>query len=331
MKSSVKSSSVIFLVILFGGGYSAMANEQKRTETEMTAGALLEKADQTFQSRDYEAARETYRQALAKAEAAGQNSELTEAFAMIARTYLTTDHKEEGRPWIAKAQKTAKPEEALGWSRYLGVRGRFEWRDKELEKAAATFTEMYDYCKNRQLHERAVDAARMMAIVGTPEQQVEWGKKGIAEAEAGNVSGLLGPLWNNLGATYEKMGKYPESLAAYLKAREYHWLHGNEWNKLVADWAVGHAYRLAGDLKQAGQWLRPVLAWCERINEVEFTGWSCKDLGEIEFAEGNYKAALNYLVRAEKHLRESGMPDWDAKGFQKLVGRIDEAKSKVGE
>lgn len=208
-----------------------MSNESK-----ITTKALLDKADSLFNSNEYEASRSIYMQAMDRAVKNKENSELTEAYAMIARTYLILDKTEEGRPWIQKAEKVGNSKEPLGWSRYLGVRGRFEWKDKELDKATATFKEMYNYCSERKLYERAIDAAHMVAITGKPEEQIEWGKKGIKEAEAGNITRWLGPLWNNLGATYEDMGKYKEALEAYLKAREYHWRYGDEKNKLVADW-----------------------------------------------------------------------------------------------
>jgi tetratricopeptide (TPR) repeat protein len=245
---------------------------------------------------------------------------------MIARTYLTTDKKEEGRPWIKKAAAIASADKPLGWSRYLGVKGRFEWQDKNLEQATTTFKQMYDYCHEYMLFERAIDAAHMIALTGTPDQQIEWGLKGIQEAETGNITGWLGPFWNNLGATYEDQHRYQDALEAYRKAREYHWHYGNEKNKLVADWAIGHTERLLGNLDTAAQWLRPVLAWCERIDDIEFTGLTQQELGEIEFAIGNNQAALGYFQNAAIKLKEAGMPDWDSSGYAGLLQKIDRLK-----
>lgn len=294
----------------------------------ITTKSLLDKADSLFNSNEYEASRAIYMQALKQAKSNKENSGLTEAYTMIARTYLVLDKKEEGRLWIQKAEKIANSKEPLGWSRYLGVRGRFEWKDNQLEKATATFKEMYEYCSKRKLYERAIDAVHMVAITGKPEEQIDWGKKGIKEAEAGNITKWLGPLWNNLGATYEDMGKYKEALEAYLKAREYHWRYGDEKNKLVADWAVGHAYRLNRDNASAEKWLRPVLAWCERINDTEFEGLTYRELGEIEFSRSNQNSALGYFSKAEEKLRQAGMPEWDSAGFAKLQNQIAELSRK---
>jgi tetratricopeptide (TPR) repeat protein len=287
----------------------------------------MSQADSLFKGRQYVEAREIFLQAADMASAAKDNGSLTEAYAMIARSYLTTDKKDEGRPWIEKARGIARDDEPLGWSRYLGVRGRFEWQDKELEKATATFKEMYQYCSEKGLHERAIDAAHMVAITGGPAEQVEWGLKGIKEAEAGNVTGWLGPLWNNLGYTYEEMGKYRESLGAYLKAREYHHKYSDEKSKIVADWAVGHAYRLLGQSDSAAQWIaQDMLAKFESLGDVEFQGWTLKEMGEIALLESKPDSALTYFIRAEEKLRAADMLNWDADGFKKLREQINKLR-----
>jgi tetratricopeptide (TPR) repeat protein len=310
----------LFLNFILLAGMVAAANPDE------SAASLLAQADSLFRSNSYNEARTTYLQAMEKAKSQNDLSALTETYAMIARTYLTTDNREEGRPWIEKAAEIASADKPLGWSRYLGVKGRFEWKDSELELATATFKQMYDYCHEHKLYERAVDAAHMIALTGTADQQIEWGLKGIKEAEAGNITGWLGPLWNNLAATYEDQHRYQDALEAYRKAREYHWRYGNEKNKLIADWAIGHTERLLGNLDTAAQWLRPVLAWCERIDEIEFTGLTQRELGEIELARGNNQTALYYFQNAATKLKEAGMPDWDSSGYGELLQKIERLK-----
>jgi tetratricopeptide (TPR) repeat protein len=308
--------AISLLSALFMTGLVAAGNPDEST------ASLLAQADSLFRSNSYDDARVVYLQAMEKAKSQNDQSALAETYAMISRTYLTTDKKEEGRPWIEKAAAIASTDKPLGWSRYLGVKGRFEWKDNNLEQATATFKQMYDYCHEHKLFERAVDAAHMVAITGSPDQQIEWGLMGIREAETGNIIGWLGPLWNNLGATYEDQHRYQDALESYRKAREYHWRYGNEKNKLIADWAIGHTERLLGNLDTAAQWLRPVLAWCERIDDIEFTGLTQRELGEIELAKGNNQAALDYFQNATIKLKEAGMTDWDPDGYNVLLEKI---------
>jgi tetratricopeptide (TPR) repeat protein len=296
-----------------------------------TSEELLQQGDATFKQRQYAEATELFQQATELAQTEGKSQVLVEALAMTARGYLIRELKNEGRPWLNRAKEIARPDEPRGWSRYLGVLGRFQWQDDIKPTAAETFREMYDYCLQHELHDRAIDAAHMVAITGTPAQQIEWGKKGIEAAEAGGITGWLGPLWNNLGATYDDAADYESALEAYQKAREYHWQFGDEQNRLVADWAVGKTFRRLGQHETALAWLRPVLAWAERryaeessVDRGEWLGLACWDLGAIAAAQGDRDTALDLLTRAHKHLEAANMDDWDAKSWQEINDLIDE-------
>jgi len=293
----------------------------------MKAISLLDSADVIFKSRAYEKALEIYEQAMTAAAEQKDRSTISEACAMIARGHLILGRKDEGRSWLEKAREDCSDSMPLAWSRYLGVRGRFEWQDNELEKATATFKEMYEYCSAKQLYERAIDGAHMVAITGNYEEKIEWSLKGIKEAEAGSVYSWLGPLWNNLGASYEDMKKYPEALDAYLKAREYHQKYGDEKNKLVADWAIGHTYRLVGNMPEAEKWMIPILPWCQKLQDVEFEGLTHRELGEIEFCKNNLKPALEHFKLAADLLKQVDMPNWDADGYNNIISKISEIDS----
>jgi len=298
---------------------------------DMTAGELIDRGDSVFNSGQYEKSREYFLKAAEQAQVEKSKSALTEANAMIARTYLILDDPDQGREYLARAVENASVKEPLGWSRYLGVRGRFEWNQGQLEKATNTFIEMYHYCLAQELYGRAVDAAHMVAITGSEKDQIEWGLKGIEDAKRFGTERWLGPLWNNLGWSYEDQGKYSKSLDAYLNAREFHYKYGSERQKLVADWAVGHAQRLAGDLKAAKKTIKPLVKKFKKIDDSEFLGWTYKELGEIAFAKGEYKDAVENLRQAVHLLKKAGMIKWDNKGYYEIVDLFEEAKIKADE
>jgi len=279
----------------------------KVTPEEITADSLLRQADDTFQARDYKAALEQYQATVDKARQEFNNSVEVEALAQVARMHLILNEKEEGRKWLELAKGKATDSDPMGWSRYLGVKGRFEWQDNDLKTARETFDKMYTYCHVNGMWGRAVDAAHMIAIVAeTPEERVEWGRRGIEAAEAGEEERWLGPLWNNMACTYYDMKQYDSALECYLKAREYHWRVSDEVAKLFADYHVGMTYRKLGQYDKAGQWLRPVLAWAERIENHSAIGQSCEDLGEIEIAQGRESAGLKLLKRARTEYKLAG-------------------------
>ena len=292
-----------------------------------TAGGILERADSIFQTRDYEAALSLYRTAFEKARDEFNRSVETEALSQMARMNLILNRKEEGREPLAQAAERASDSDPMGWTRYLGVRGRFEWKDGDLATARATFDEMYEYCTSNALWSRAIDAAHMIAIVvETPEEQIEWGRKGIEAAEAAEQEQWLGPLWNNLATTYYDIKQYDSALSCFFKAREYHWRHSGETGKLFADYHVGMTYRLLGELDEAATWLRPVLAWAERLGNHSAIGQACEDLGEVALGKGDRTEGLKLLMRARDEYRKAGFDTSWPEVWDNINKRITEVE-----
>ncbi len=206
----------------------------------------------------------------------------------------------------------------------------------EVVSAAATFKNMYDYCLNHELHRRVVDAANMVAIVGSEDERIEWGYKGIQAAEQGQLEEWLGPLWNNHGWNLDDMGEYDKALEALKKAREYHYRNDNDLPKLIADWSVGQAYRKTGQIDSALAWMTRVYRWANERYEndpstdnVELIGFAGKELGEIALVNGDSNKALDYFDRAKKNLADAGMQRWDEKSFKDFADRIEDLKQKM--
>jgi tetratricopeptide (TPR) repeat protein len=308
----------------------ALAACERSATTDTTFSDRLARADEVFRDRKYEEAGEIYESIAGDADAAGDASAYVEACAMRARSYLIRGEAEEGRPWIEKARERAVPTDPLGWSRYLGVRGRFEWEDGDNETATRTFREMFDYCERNELWDRAVDAAHMVAITGNPDEKFEWAQKGIAMAEKGGMTGWLGPLWNNLGWDYVDAGRYEEALDALKKAREYHSMSDRDLPKLIADYSVAHVTRLVGALDDAEDGMRDVLERAQKLRSegnpdaLEWIGFSRWDLGEIALKRGDRAAGISSMREALSELEEAGMPKWDPDDWREKQERLAE-------
>lgn len=269
-----------------------------------TADQLLQEADSVFQARDYAKALDLYTAVVEASRKEFNRSVETEALSQCARMNLLLNQKEAGRELLVKAAERADESDPMGWSRYLGVRGRFEWQDDDLPTARKTFDQMYTYCTTNALWSRAVDAAHMIAIVAeTPKEQIMWNYKGIEAAEKTDQEQWLGPLWNNLGTIYYDQSQYDSALTCFLKAREYHWRHSGEVAKLFADYHIGMTYRRMGQFDEAGKWLRPVLAWAERLENHSAIGQACEDLGEAYVGLGKKSDGLKLLKRAREEYK----------------------------
>lgn len=291
----------------------------------VNSDSLLAQADSLFQEQNYAVALTRYLRTAEVARLDFNRPVETEALAQVARCNLALSNKEEGRKWLEDAARRGSDSDPMGWSRYLSVKGRFEWKDGDLKKARATFDEMYVYCNTNALWGRAVDAANMIAIVAeSPEEQIEWSLRGIDAAESGGVESWLGPLWNNLGATYYDTKKFDLALEAFLKARNYHWQYSNESAKLHADYHVGMAYRAVGQLDKAAEWLRPVLAWAERLGDHSVIGQACEELGEIDLARGKKNDGLTLLRRARDEYKQSGFDQSAPQIWENINKRLKE-------
>ncbi len=271
---------------------------------------------------------------------------LTEAYAQLARCYLSMDDKEEGRPWLAKAEAVAKDTEPLGWTRYLSVKGRYLWRDAVdqnnetapvVDEAAKIFSSLYDYAISHGLQSRAVDAANMMSIVGKPEERIEWGLKGIKAAEEGGLENSMASLWNNLGWNYSDLGRYDESLEALKKARRYHYKRGLENQMLIADWSVAYAFRMAGKPDSSVAWCMRIVPWAKDIYDenpteenAEWLGKCYQELAEGSLAQGVEKRALAGFRSARMYFDKTYMRDGDNIEYNELLEKIKQLEAKAG-
>jgi tetratricopeptide (TPR) repeat protein len=301
---------------------------EKQEDTALTA--KLTEADSVFKSREYERAGDLFEEIAAEAEDAGNNSLFVEAASMRARSFLVTGKPDEGRPWLERAAAKAVESDPAGWSRYLGVRGRFEWKGGDNETATDTFREMFEYCESNELWERAVDAAHMIAITGDQSERFDWSLKGIEMAERGGMDGWLGPLWNNLGWNYYDEEMYGEAYDALVKAREYHYRGENELPKLIADYSVAHVMMKQERVHEAESEMLKVLEWATRLNmegdenAVEWMGFARWDLGEMAISVGNTGTGAGMLRQALSEIEKSGMPDWDPDQWKQKQERVAE-------
>jgi tetratricopeptide (TPR) repeat protein len=289
----------------------------------------LEQADQLFKNREYKQAGILFEEIATEAQG-DDNSVFVEAASMRARSYLIAEEKQEGREWLSRAAAEATKSDLAGWSRYLGVRGRFEWKDGDNETATNTFREMFDYCGKKEFWERAVDAAHMIAITGDQTEKFDWSRRGIEMAEKGGMDGWLGPLWNNLGWNYYDAERYDEALDALIKAREYHYEGENDLPKLIADYSVAHVTIKLGNLDEARSGMLRVLDWATSLDAngapdaVEWMGFARWDLGEMALELGDKASGGEMLRQALGEIEKSGMPHWDPEQWKEKQDRVAE-------
>ncbi|HEX8035351.1 MAG TPA: hypothetical protein VF510_15960 [Ktedonobacterales bacterium] len=126
--------------------------------------------------------------------------------------HATLDH-------VADALDEARPRTRI---RYLLERGRV-WNSAGAPERAYPFFEQAWELAQQDDAERfyAIDAAHMLAIVSSADQQIAWSRRAIDLAEQapdGPVRWWAASLYNNLGWTYHGMDAYEGSLACFQAA-----------------------------------------------------------------------------------------------------------------
>ncbi len=295
--------------------------------SENKANDFLAEGDRLFKQQEYDEALENYTNALSHSKLEFNLPVEVESLSQMARISLRENDLDSAIDWLDKAQEKTTVSEPMGYSRFLGVKGRYFWKSEQMDEARMIFTEMYQYCLEKELTGRAIDAAHMVAIVSESlEEQIKWSQLGIETAENNDAEFWLGPLWNNLAGTYYEMDKFDLALDCYLKAREYHWRFSGEMGKLFADYHVGMTYRHLKDYKKAAQWLRPVLAWAERLGNHSAIGQACEDLAEIELAINNKSEGLKLLNQAKQQYQAAGFDSSWKEVWDNVILRIKQVK-----
>ncbi len=293
--------------------------------------AMLAEGASRLSQREIRVARRAFEIAARAAQANGDRIVQVEALALVARCYFLEGLPADGQLWLEQAEELSVPEEPLGFSRCRQVRGLFERSRGNDALALEIFEGLYDYCRDNGLFERALSAAHDLALLAPLDGQVVWARRAIDAAQKGGNEALLAILWNNLGLTYDSMERPMEALASYRRARWYHYRTGGAREKLIADWAVGRALRLAGRAREALLWLSDVALRAENRwqansmpDEMEWRGHAQQELGEVQAQLGLRPEALNSLEMARRSFLGLESGTLEAGVFQAVLDRIDE-------
>jgi tetratricopeptide (TPR) repeat protein len=296
---------------------------------------LLRLGDETFGKQRYAEAAEIYMRAAEAAEAMGHPAARIEALAQVAYSHLVQGRTAEGLPWLSRAAALASPAEPGAWTRYLAVRGRFEWRDGRRWQAESTFAEAFRICMAKGIFDRAVDAAHSAGVLAAADAREAWARKAILAAQSGDLRARLGPLWSDLAWSLDGEGRSELALEAFVEAREAHAASADARSRLSADWAVGRAHRVCGDLATARAWQRETLLWAERrhaatpdAESAEWLGLTHWELGEIDRAEGALDAAQAHLSAASVHFDRADLRQRWPDGHARFVRQLTELRMR---
>ena len=214
--------------------------------------------------------------------------------------------------------------------RYLLERGRAFNSGGAPERAVPLFAEALSLadCAGDSFY--AIDAAHMLGIAAPAGERLDWNMKALAMAEKADDARSkrwLGPLYNNIGYTYQERGNYAEALVYYRKALPAYVARGEPGPVRIAKWMIARAQRSLGELDAAERTQRDLLAEYDKLGEQD--GYVYEELAEIALARGDAAAAKPWAAKAWTALNaDEGMRESEPARLARLaaLGGVAAAK-----
>jgi tetratricopeptide (TPR) repeat protein len=189
--------------------------------------------------------------------------------------------------------------------RYLLERGRVYNSSGNVEDAKRLFLQAFDLAVKSKEEFYAVDAAHMVAIVESPENQLEWNLRALELAENSTderARNWKGSLYNNLGWTYFDQGDYQEALFMFEKALDFRTQQGDAGNIGVARWCIAKTLRMMGHTEESLDMQQKLFE--EYQSAGKRSGFVYEEIAECMLvlgremeAEGWFAAAYNELSK----------------------------------
>lgn len=210
--------------------------------------------------------------------------------------------------------------QSRAYVRYLLERGRVLNSSKHPDQARPIFVEAWNLANALGEEALAVDAAHMVAIVESPEAQLEWNLKALALAEKSadpQARKWLGSLYNNLGWTYHDAGQYAEALDLFEKGVRFREEQKQEGPLRIVKWCVARCLRSMGKVEEALSKQQALLLETGETSD----GYIHEEIGECLLALNKADDAKPYFAQAYALLSQDS---WLAENEAERLARLKE-------
>jgi tetratricopeptide (TPR) repeat protein len=177
-----------------------------------------------------------------------------EVLTQIARCQGLQGRFEEAHRTLDRVEPLLGPHASRARARYLLERGRVLNSSGRPSEALPLFAHALGVALAAEEDFYAIDAAHMLAIASTGDDQLAWNRRGLAMVDRSRdprVRRWRGSLCNNLGWAYHERQEYDAALQCFqdaLRARE---SQGDEEPIRIARWCVARGLRSVGRVEDA--------------------------------------------------------------------------------
>ncbi|MCF7824032.1 MAG: tetratricopeptide repeat protein [Candidatus Marinimicrobia bacterium] len=241
----------------------------------------------------------------------------------IARTLGLQQNFEAALALLDEVEAELKPEYAIARIRYLLERGRTLNSSGFPKESKAYFVEAYELGQKAYADFYTVDAAHMLGIVESPDQQFLWNEIAMARAEKSTderAQEWLGSLYNNLGWTYHDLGDFEKALEIFQKGRDWQKARNRVNETQIAKWCIARTHRSLGNVDLA---LELQLALEKEILESgkPEDGYVAEEIAECLNLKDDAAAATPYFLKAWTLLSQD---PWLTKNEGERLARLKE-------
>jgi tetratricopeptide (TPR) repeat protein len=261
--------------------------------------------DSLWNYNDPAATEQQFRALLPRAEQGDDRSYHAQLLTQIARAQGLQGNFADAHAMLDTAQALLALAPSVARVRYLLERGRVFNSSQQVEQAQPLFQQAWELAQAAQQDFYAIDAAHMLAIVATGEQQLEWNLRALALAEQSQQPRARtwhGSLYNNIGWTYHEAGRYEQALDMFQKALRERKAAGNAEQIRIARWCIARVQRSLGQFEAALATQRELLAELELASEKD--GYVFQELAENLLALNQPAAAEAYFALARAELSD---------------------------
>lgn len=257
---------------------------------------------------------------LAPAQQSDNSEYLPILMTQLARTHSLRDDFTLAHELLDQAKSLITEQELRPWVYLLLERGRAYNSSGKKEKARGYFKEAFITAELLGDDYLAVDAAHMVAIAQTLENQMKWNiiALGIAESsKSAQARNWLGSLYNNMAWTLFDQGDYEKALDLFEKAVEFRREKKNTDRLKIARWAVARTYRALHRLNEAFEIQQSLLAETEGRG-LPSDGTVVEELAELYLMKKD-PLASDYFARAYRILSQDA---WLVKNEPERLARL---------
>jgi tetratricopeptide (TPR) repeat protein len=261
-----------------------------------------------------------FRALLPRAEQGEDRSYLVQLLTQIARTEGLQRRFVEAHQTLDRAEALLSDDLTRARIRYLLERGRAFNSSSYPDEAKPLFLAAWEQASAAQEDFHAIDAAHMLGIIGSPEQQLDWDLKALALTEQtsdARAKKWLGPLYNNIGWTYHDAGDYAQALDYFHKSLAFRQAEGKPGEISIARWSIARAQRSLGQIDSALATQRALLRELEQRGGSD--GYVSEEVGECLLARGQAAEAQPHFARAYAELsQDPWLAEHEAARLQRL-------------